>query len=156
KYADLIKVLWAAALSILLSFSYTQHSSAQDADRFLRWSYQDGAALVREATPHLPLMAFGGAALLLPASALDDPVLDGIQAGNDGILRDYLGVTNEFGSIKMVPVAAGLFGASLLFGDERFQDAAFTSLQSVVYANTAVFGLKYGVGRFRPEEKMGA
>lgn len=155
-HGEPFKVFTAAVLMIVVSFLYAFSASAQDSGRFLRWSYQDGSALLHDLRPHAPIAALGGGALLLSGGAIDAPVLAGVQQYDRGVVHDYLAWTNELGSTKMVPVAAGVFGASLLTDDTRFQDAAFTSLQSIVYANAAAFGLKYTVGRFRPEEDLGA
>lgn len=137
----------------LLAPAITQ---AQDADRFLRWSYQDGGALLKDFGPNLPYVAAGSAALLATGTQVDSPILNTIKAQNRGGVEDFLSVSNEFGSTKMVPVTAGLFAVSLVTHDTRFQDAAFTSLQSLVYSTTAVYALKYAVGRLRPEMNAGA
>lgn len=138
------------------SFLAPSTADAQDADRFLQWSYQDGQALLHDVAPSLPYVAAGGAALLAGGSQIDSPILRGVQTQNRGEMRDFLSVTNEFGSSKMLPATAGVFAVSLLTDDPKFQDAAFTSLQSVVYSNAAVFAVKYAVGRMRPEAGAGA
>jgi len=126
-----------------------------DPDRFLKWSYQDGAALLQQ-LPHLaPRFALGGAALLFPMTTFDTPVLQGVQRGNRGVVFDFLETANPLGGPKVAPAAAGLFAATLLTDDTRLQDAAFTSLQSILYAGTAVYSLKYTFGRFRPETGAG-
>lgn len=130
-------------------------ADAQDADRFLQWSYQDGQALLSDVAPDLPYLAAGSAALLAGGSQIDSPVLRGVQTQYSGEMKDFLSVTNEFGSSKMLPATAGVFAVSLLTDDARFQDAAFTSLQSLVYSTTAVFAVKYAVGRLRPESGAG-
>lgn len=131
-------------------------AEAQDADRFLQWSYQDGQALLHDVAPSLPYVAAGSAALLAGGSQIDAPILHGIQTQNRGEMEDFLSVANEFGSSKMLPATAGVFAVSLLTDDARFQDAAFTSLQSLVYSTAAVFAVKYAVGRMRPEVGAGA
>jgi len=131
-------------------------SQAQDPGRFLDWSYQDGSALLKEVGPRMPYLATGGAAILATGSQIDSPILNGIQAGNEGGVEDFLSVANEFGSTKILPLTAGLFAASLATDNARFQDAAFTSMQSLAYSTAAVFALKYTVGRLRPEEGAGA
>ncbi len=40
--------------------------------------------------------------------------------------------------------------------DARFQDAAFTSLQAIIYANVISFTVKSFIGRARPEDGKGA
>ena len=130
-------------------------ADAQDADRFLKWSYQDGKALAHDVAPSLPYLAAGSAAFLVGGSHLDAPVLHGIQSQNEGPVADFLSVSNEFGSTKMIPATAGVFAVSLLTDDAKFQDAAFTSMQSLIYSTAAVFAVKYAVGRMRPEAGNG-
>lgn len=68
----------------------------------------------------------------------------------------YLTVTNETGTFKYVgPVSAAIFGTSLLTDKYKFQDAAFTSLQSVVYTNFTVNSMKFIFARERPDEYEG-
>ena len=144
-----------AAFLLLLFFSNSV-ASAQDADRFLRWTVQDGPAFVREAVPRAPLFVAGGAALLLSGSKVDYPILSEVQEHSAGGMQDFLGITNEFGGVKVAPAAAGVFAATLLTGNQKLQDAAFTSLQSIVYSGASVYAVKYAVGRFRPETGAGA
>lgn len=147
-----------SALLVLIALFSTNPASAQDTDpnRFLEWSYQDGAALLDELPGHTPALALGGAALLVPMAGFDAPMLEGVQRRNDGVLRDYLDVVNPIGGPKALPLAAGAFGASLLTNDAHLQDAAFTSMQSILYAGTAVYSLKYTFGRLRPETGAGS
>jgi len=141
---------------LLFALGQAQTSSAQNADRFLKWTYQDGAALVHEVRPHMPYIAAGGAALLLPGPEIDPVVLNGVQSADRGLFHDYLRVTNELGGPKVAPAAAGIFAISLLTDDTKFQDAAFTSLESIIYSGISMYALKYTFGRFRPEEGLGA
>lgn len=68
-----------------------------------------------------------------------------------------LGFANTFGSkTVLLPASAALFGTSLLTKNTRFQDAAFTSLQSVLMTSLAVGAGKYLFGRDRPYENDGA
>lgn len=151
-----LKVIVGAVCMILLSLGYAQTSTAQDANRFVRWSYQDGAAFLNEVKPRMPLIAASGVALLVPGPELDPALLGEIQEQDYGAFRDFLRVTNDLGGPKVMPAAAGIFGISLLTDDTKFQDAAFTSLQSIVYSGLSVYALKYTFGRFRPEEGFGA
>lgn len=63
----------------------------------------------------------------------------------------YLAATNELGTFKYVgSLSAVVFGTSLLTGNQKFQDAAFTSLQSLVYTKFTVGAAKYIFARERP------
>ena len=83
-------------------------------------------------------------------------LLEEVQEGYRGPLASYLNVTNELGGPRITPAVAGLFAVSLVAGNQRFQDAAFTSLQSLVYAGVLTGTLKGVFGRFRPEADGGA
>lgn len=68
----------------------------------------------------------------------------------------YLTVTNETGTFKYVgPLSAAVFGTSLLTDNYKFQDAAFTSLQSVLYTNFTVNTAKFIFARERPDHYEG-
>lgn len=145
--------LFACLISVCLAqgaVSQTNHPH-----RFLDWSYQDGAALLGELPSSAPAAAFGTAALLVPIADFDAAVLEGIQRSDRGLLRGFLRSTNPLGGPKAAPTAAVIFAASLLTGDARFQDAAFTSFQSIIYSGISVYTLKYAVGRLRPETGAG-
>lgn len=152
-YCELVP---AMCLCLLAVFAVdTASAQSDDPGRFLDWSYQDGAALLKGLPAHAPNAALGGTALLVPMATFDAPVLKGIQHGNRGFAQDFLDVANPIGGPKAVPAAAGIFAASLLTDDTRLQDAAFTSLQSILYAGTASYALKYTFGRLRPETGAG-
>jgi len=124
--------------------------AAQDSDRFGRWLSEDAGAFVRQVGPRIPLFAAGGAALLLPTSNFDQSGRDSIRDGYRGMWGDYLDVTNELGGPLVVIPLYGIFGASLFTGNERFQDAAFTSVQSWVFAGMLSKLFKFAFGRYRP------
>lgn len=146
-----------ALLALLISSLLAPVASqAQDSERFLEWTYQDGSALLQDIAPNTPFLAASGAAVLATGTQIDPPLLAGVQSQARGGVEDFLSVANEFGSTKMVPLTAGLFAVSLATDNERFQDAAFTSMQSLTYSTIAVFALKYSVGRIRPHEQAGA
>lgn len=121
--------------------------------RFFRWAYQDAVGLAQSADSKTTLYLAGAVAALVPLSLLDTHIGNGVKGQQyNGSLSGFLNVTNEFGGPKMnIPVVA-LFATSLATDNTRFQDAAFTSLQSMVYAGAISYGLKYSFGRFRPQE----
>jgi undecaprenyl-diphosphatase len=127
----------------------------QGGNRFARWAYRDGAGLVREIVPRTPLWLAGGMALA-SASAVDAALQGKIQRRYHGPLASYLNFTNELGGPWATPAVAGIFGVALAAGDDRLQDAAFTSLQSLVYAGVITRTLKASLGRYRPEQLVGA
>lgn len=69
---------------------------------------------------------------------------------------DLLDFTDQWGDWSIVtPIAAGIFGTSMLTNNTRFQDAAFTSLQSVILTNITVNTGKFLFSRARPGDNGG-
>ncbi len=130
-------------------------AQAQDRSRFLRWAYDDARGLARESVQRLPIALAAGAVLVLPARDLDNSTLEQVQDGYDGLWGDYLDVTNEMGGPMMWGPVTSVFAVSLLTNDSKFQDAAFTSLESFAYAGAITAGLKELFGRARPEKGLG-
>lgn len=135
--------------------AHAQEFAKPGSERFLKWSYQDAGALLHDADARLPLYALGSLAILAPAALFDESVSHEVREDYRGGFAQYLNVANELGSpLALIPVAT-IFGASLLTDDARFQDAAFTSLQSVVYAGVVHFSIKTVAGRARPYQGEG-
>ena len=131
-------------------------ASGQELNRFPRWGYRDGISLTKQLLPITPLFGVTGGPVLLAGMQYDPPILDDIQEGAGGLWGTYLDVTNELGGSRVGFPLLGVFGASLLTRDTRFQDAAFTSLEAWFYAGLITQGLKRVFGRYRPEEGVGA
>ncbi|MEM6784417.1 MAG: phosphatase PAP2 family protein [Bacteroidota bacterium] len=125
-------------------------------ERFLRWAGQDALAFLRTTGTTLPLIALAGSALVPTAANLDGPISDELQGQPSGPLGTFLDVGDRLGERKMALPVVALFGASLLTDNYRFQDAAFTSMQSAFYATGVAMGLKSLVGRARPYTDDGA
>jgi len=132
------------------------HASAQNQKSYTRWALDDGIALLREGTPRAPLFILGGVAFLAAGSRADDYVRDEVREGYTGGFADYLDVANEFGNPLAVVPVTGIFAVSLLTPNRRFQDAAFTSLESWFYATGITTGIKIFLGRHRPETGSGS
>lgn len=145
--------VYLLVLACLIPEVYGQSSS-----RFLHWSYRDVGRVARQVLPHAPVYAILGTAALATTMNLDEPLQHDFREmyTNTPFWQSYFDVTNELGGPGILLPAAGLFSVSLLTDNSRFQDAAFTSLQSWVYAGSITFGLKRALGRMRPEEGMGA
>ena len=147
-------LLSLAALLALPSLLHAQ--STQSRTRFLRWAYQDAASLAHDFSQgSTPLYALGAMAVLTPLSSLDQSIDYRIDTPG-GPVGNFLDITNELGGPRVNLPVAGIFAVSLLTDDSRFQDAAFTSLQSLIYAGVISYGIKYTVGRFRPYEQTGS
>lgn len=152
----------SAVIALLLTLAgpmlRPEHACAQDRTRFLRWAYQDAGALAQSIAPRSYLLTAGGLVVLTPATRLgvDAPMLEEVQAGYVGPWGRYLDFTNTLGERKrMMRFSAGLFVASLATRNGRFQNAAFTSWQALVYADLITRTLKSVVGRVRPSAGMG-
>lgn len=145
----------AAVLAILIAALIPPCSLAQPDDRpvrFVHWMYEDAGALARSAfTPRGALYAAGGMGATLGLAWLDDDVQMGMHDLYHGTFRDVLEVADYLGGPKINLPVVVLAGGSLLTGDTKFQDAAFTSLQTLVYAGLLGYGLKGIFGRARPE-----
>lgn len=124
--------------------------------RFLRWVAGDPGGLARGLTSRHAVYTLGAGGTLV-LFTLADPSL----SGSAGEAREqdngpFLNAANEVGNWRYAVPAAGVtFGASLLTDNTRFQDAAFTSLESVVYADLLSSLLKGLVGRARPRRLEG-
>ncbi|MDX1545581.1 MAG: phosphatase PAP2 family protein [Rhodothermales bacterium] len=134
----------------------TAHAQVEPSDpyRFVAWTVEDGRALAGHAASRKAL--YGGAALgglLVVLSWQDARLTSGAVDLADGLYRPVLTTANEIGNVKVVqPMALMLFLGSLTSRSTRMQDAAFTSLEALVFANTITDVLKGLVGRHRPTE----
>ncbi|MFT5144830.1 MAG: membrane-associated phospholipid phosphatase [Rhodothermales bacterium] len=127
-----------------------------DGSRFLRWAGQDAAGLGRVALQRAPAAAGAATAFIVGSSKVDPVLNDDIRAWSTGSVGRFLDGTNPLGGPRVAAPAVGIFGLSLLLGDERSQDAAFTSLEAVVYAGALAYGIKYSLGRGRPLDGFSA
>ena len=102
------------------------------------------------------LRTAGFVAALVPFSFLDEKVSEAARGWNRGLFGDFLDCANEAGSFKATLIPTGIFLVSLATDDAKFQDAAFTSLQAIIYTNVISFTVKSLIGRARPEDGKGA
>lgn len=120
--------------------------------RLFTWIYEDiGALTGAVASPKMGLYAAGTLAGTLGLAWLDDDARNGMQDLYAGTFRDALEVVDYLGGPKISLPVVLLAGTSMLTNDIRFQDAALTSLQTLLYAGLIGYGLKAIVGRDRPE-----
>jgi membrane-associated phospholipid phosphatase len=84
-------------------------------------------------------------------SSQDRALTRTLRKSNTGDFKDVLKVFNEFGNVGYASkFSYGVLGLSLLTDNEKFQDAAFTSLESQFISRGIVNLLKMVVGRARP------
>ena len=137
------------------------HTQAQaqtgDPMRFVRWTLGDAGALGRSAlSPRSALVVGSVGATVLLASTLDHSLYSHTSELPDHVPSRIRRVFHEAGNVNLIrPAAVVIFLGSLTSGNEHFQDAAFTSMESVIYANLVVSALKLMVGRDRPLEETG-
>lgn len=136
-------------------------SNAQSVDpadpmRFVRWPAQDVRALAGDVSSYgLAILGAGAAvfALSLQDPHLHDLMSDAALDSRSPLVR----AADEMGNVHLVrPAAVMLFLGSLASRDERFQDAAFTSLEAVIVANLITNTLKTIFGRARPYQGEGS
>lgn len=125
--------------------------AAPDLNRFIDWTIKDPVYVAKDVNHRdLGLLLAAGVSVAA-VSALDRRSSNYIQSefGNSRLL----GAANEVGNFDYIaPLSAALFGTSLLTDRHKFQDAAFTSLQSLLYTYISVYTLKYAFARERPSQ----
>lgn len=147
-------VLWIAAACLVPAAWGQEHYA--DPLRFVKWPAQDAGALLDVLASERVLFAAGVGGVLLLA-APHDATMSAEVAGllpHDSELA--IKILEEVGNVKAVrPLAILVFAGSLMSGDQRFQDAAFTSLEAVVVSNLVTNTLKLAFGRARPWQEEG-
>jgi hypothetical protein len=143
------------ALAFILTAANPSATRAQSAGRFVRWLGSDAASFVRVPSRGALTVASIEVASLGALSLLDRTVNHEVREGYSGFFADYVDVVNRIGNPESNYVTVGVFGISLLTGDTRFQDAAFTSLETFAFAGLFTEALKELVGRERPEADLG-
>jgi len=128
-----------------------------DPYRFIEWTGQDVTAFVKALPTRRSLYVaagMGGVVLLLARQ--DDDVTQGAADLAAGTYRPLRTIANEIGNVDVVqPTALMLFLGSMLSDHTQFQDAAFTSLEAILFANLITDTLKGVVGRARPFQEEG-
>lgn len=121
--------------------------------RFVTWTYQDVGSFAKAAPSRRALYTAGIGAGLVALSFFDEPITRRAATIRD---EGFMMTVEEVGNVKYIrPAAFGLFATSLLTKNTRFQDAAFTSLQSLFFANLITNSLKSVFGRVRPHRADG-
>lgn len=125
-----------------------------DRARFLRWAYQDLGALGQEiTTPRFAVYTAGALGYTLGAAWADDDILLEVEGfkQDSKAATDILDTLDDFGGPAINYPVFGLAAVSLVTNNTKFQDAAMTSLQTLVYAGLTGYALKGIIGRARPE-----
>lgn len=142
---------------LLLAIAGPLSAQSPDPMRFVRWSAGDVGAFARSAwSPRSALLlgAAGGGVLL--SSRFDRALAARAEDLSDKIPVRVRRILHESGNVDMIqPLAVVVFLGSLTSGDAYFQDAAFTSMEAVIYANLVTHAIKFVAGRVRPSEGAG-
>lgn len=135
-----------------------QTTAEDDVYRFAHWVVDDVRALIPLHRSRSAAYISGGAAVgLLAFSLADERIVNQATGWKEGAPHTVFRFFNEIGNVKAVrPVSVMLFLGSLTGDDPRFQDAAFTSVEAIVFSNIATDVLKTVLGRARPFEGHGA
>lgn len=155
---------WRSAQAILLVVSLLivaapAHAQSDYVDpyRFWKWPAKDAAALGEALLTKGLLFTAGGSIVLFTAGPHDPLVTEELSSLPPAPADLLVRIVEEFGNVRAVrPVAGAIFLGSLISDNRRLQDAAFTSLESIIYANLITSGLKSVFGRARPWQKRGA
>ncbi len=135
-------------LLTLFQSGSVQAQSTEDPVRFVLWLKNDVQA-VPKALLHTPGVRLIGSATAIVVLARWDK-----QISKNALKwrkKELMRVLEEMGDANSVrPLAIVLFTGSLFSRSHRFQDAAFTSLESLIMANVLTNALKFSFGRQRP------
>lgn len=136
---------------LLLSVSTVCAQTHPDgAGRFLRWMGNDTQALVSTVGMYAPALAVGAVGVVNASSSIDERLSDAAHNALGSDLPLPLEIFNESGGPKSTVFATAAFGATMLTRNQKLQDAAFTSLQSVLLAGGISYAMKATYGRSRP------
>ena len=126
--------------------------------RFVTWIGDDSRAVVQNIVSRRGAAgAVGMGGLLLLLSSRDEEITQRVIEFADSTPRQSRRILNEVGNVNVVrPMALLFFVGTLASGNERLQDAAFTSLEAIVISNVLTNALKGMVGRARPYQHEGA
>lgn len=148
-------ILLTSVLVVLMpcSWAQAQDDAPYDPLRFVRWPVEDGKALIGRMASRDMFYVAGVGVGLLAMKRYDQRVSDELSQIEKGTL---IRAVEEVGNIKALrPLALTLFVGSLMTNNRRFQDAAFTSLEAMVYTNLLTSILKTAYGRSRPWQEQG-
>ena len=124
--------------------------------RFAAWAVGDAVALGAGIEASDALRLGGAVGVLALVGFQDAEVFTEARRLYTRGARRPIRIVEELGNARVVrPAAAMVLVGALASRDARLQDAAFTSLQAVVYANTVTNALKSVSGRARPYQARG-
>ena len=150
-----------AGLIFFMFVVFAETTAAQEplrteSGRLADWMYKDAGAWVRSVNAGQLGFVAGSTAFLAIVSTGDESFSQAATHWGGGNVGKALDFANELGGPYGLLIPVSIFGVSMVTHNTRFQDAAFTSLQSYVYSNTIVMVTKIAVGRSRPTAGVGS
>ncbi len=125
--------------------------TAPDLNRFINWTIKDPVYLAKDLNHRNLGIVLAAGVSIAAVSTLDRRSSTYFQSRFEN--SRVWGAVNEVGNFDYIaPLSAALFGTSLLTDRRKFQDAAFTSFQSLLYTYLSVYTLKYVFARERPSQ----
>lgn len=153
-----MKTLYRLPLILFFLYALCPLCVAQqktDFSRFATWAKEDPVAMFQNITIQHAIGVGTAGLTFATLSTFDEPTSKNIQEHYRQ--SKFLNITNEFGNkLLILPASVALFGSSLFTDNTKFQDAAFTSLQSVLMTSLTVGAGKFIFARERPYMNEGA
>ncbi len=149
---------WAALTGVICMIAVSCAKAQSDSPlRFVQWTIGDVLAIPQATLTLRSGLTLGVAAgSVLAVSHFDRRLSHEAERIADFAPRRVRKVFHEAGNANVIrPMAAIVFAGALTSGNIHFQDAAFTSLESVILANLFTNGLKLVIGRARPNAGRG-
>jgi len=149
-------LLLSCVSSASLHTALAQAGDSSDESRFQTWFFGDAGDWIRTTDRKRILRVATSLAVLVPLSYFDQQESEAALDWGNGGFGEFLRITNQAGAPYALAVPAVVFSISLLGNNNKFQDAAFTSLQAPIYAGLVTLLVKTTFGRSRPEDSRGA
>ena len=125
-------------------------------DRWREYLKQDWTELKRNLTFRTAIISGGWLAGMYMVSAWDEDMNTLVKPLYRGGFTTYFDAVNELGNAPYaIPISLGITGLSLIGNDAKFQDAAFTSSESMIATGIVTALVKAIIGRNRPDENKG-
>lgn len=119
-----------------------------DPFRFLIWLKTDTQSIGAGLLSTSPAKLAVGISSTFIVSRFDEKLAKESESWRN---RELMRVLEELGDANAVrPFAFVIFAGSLFTDNHKFQDAAFASVEALIYANVLTNALKFGFGRQRP------
>ncbi|MCY4170177.1 MAG: phosphatase PAP2 family protein [Bacteroidetes bacterium] len=154
---NLISKWWLLACFIGFISVNSAHAQQSDPLRFFHWMVGDVVAMPQSALSLRAGITLGVAVTgILAVSHYDRSLSDHAQSFANSSPSSVRRVFHEIGNERIIrPMAVILFVGALTSRNTYFQDAAFTSMESIFLANIFTNSMKLVVGRSRPNTDVG-